>query len=331
MDQEELNRSIESLLEHVQKAPRYTGGEMNTAVKPWDSTPLRFAFCFPDTYEVGMSHLGMKIIYGAINNEPWSLCERVFMPWVDMVALMEKNRVPLFSLESRHALRDFDAVGFTLQYEMSYTNILAMLRLGGIPLESAQRGEEDPIVVAGGPCASNPEPLADFIDAFLMGDGEELNLEINRVILDRKEQGFSRQECLRRLAEIEGVYIPAFYTVTYHEDGTIQSFAPNIPEAKLPIKKRFVKDLDKAYFPVEIPVPYTEIIFDRMMLEIMRGCSRGCRFCQAGMLYRPVRERSLETLVRQAEALVAAGFKKRGGSKPMPTPAGVPMEMIVPG
>ena len=227
----ELNDRIEAMLEKVQKAPRYTGGEMNTAIKPWEQTPLRFAFCFPDTYEVGMSHLGLKILYGLINREPWSLCERVFMPWTDMIALMEQEQVPLFSLETRHPLRDFDVVGFTLQYEMSFTNILAMLHMGGIPLEGSERGEADPIVVAGGPCASNPEPLADFIDAFMMGDGEEVMLEVNRVILDRKQQGFSRQECLKRLAGIEGVYVPSLYQVAYHPDGTIESFRPLCPEA----------------------------------------------------------------------------------------------------
>ncbi len=307
----QMNDRIEAMLEKVQKAPRYTGGEMNTTIKDWDRTPLHFAFCFPDTYEVGMSHLGIKILYGLINREDWSLCERVFMPWTDMIALMEEEQVPLFSLESRHALRDFDVVGFTLQYEMSYTNILAMLRMGGIPLEGRERGENDPIIVAGGPCASNPEPLADFIDAFMMGDGEEVMLEVNRVILDRKEQGFSREECLKRLAGIEGVYVPSLYEVTYHADGTIRSFRPICPEAPETVRKRFVVDLDGAYFPEEIPVPYTEIIFDRMTLEIMRGCTRGCRFCQAGMLYRPVRERSLETLVRQAMNTVkATGFEE---------------------
>ena len=311
MREQEFQDKIEAMLEKVQKAPRYTGGEMNTQIKPWESTPLRFAFCFPDTYEVGMSHLGLKILYGLINRESWSLCERVFMPWVDMAELMEKEGVPLFSLETRHPLNAFDAVGFTLQYEMSYTNILAMLKMGGIPLESRERGEKDPIVVAGGPCASNPEPLADFFDAFMMGDGEEVMLEVNRVILDRKEQGLSREACLKKLVGIEGVYVPALYEVKYNEDGTIRSFAPTCPEAPATVKKRFVADLDKAFFPEEIPVPYTEIIFDRMMLEIMRGCTRGCRFCQAGMLYRPVRERSLETLLRQAENTErATGFEE---------------------
>ena len=306
-----LNEKIEAMLEKVQKAPRYTGGEMNTRVKEWESTPLHYAFCFPDTYEVGMSHLGLKILYGLINNEDWSLCERCFMPWTDMLALMRENRVPLFSLESRRPLKDFDAVGFTLQYEMSYTNILAMLELGGIPLEAKDRGEDDPIVIAGGPCASNPEPLADFFDLFEIGAGEELTLEVNRVILERKEKGFSREECLKRLAGLEGVYVPSLYEVSYHPDGTIASFRPNCPEAPAVVRKRYETDFEHAYFPDTLPVPYTEVVFDRIMLEIMRGCTRGCRFCQAGMLYRPVRERSLETLVRQAETLVAAtGFEE---------------------
>ena len=192
----EYNEKIEAMLEKVQKAPRYTGGEMNSQVKAWDMTPLRFAFCFPDTYEIGMSHLGMKILYGLINDQEWSLCERCFMPWVDMMALMMENDVPLFTLESRHPLKEFDVVGFTLMYEMSYSNVLAMLEMGGIPILGKDRGEEDPIVVAGGGCASNPEPMADFIDAFMIGAGEEVMLELNRVILDRKEQGWTRAECL---------------------------------------------------------------------------------------------------------------------------------------
>ena len=221
------SEKIEAMLEKVQKAPRYTGGEMNTAVKGWQEAELHFAFCFPDTYEVAMSHLGMKILYAAINAQPWSLCERVCMPWVDMMALMQEENVPLFSLENRRALNEFDVVGFTLQYEMSYSNILAMLKLGGIPLLREQRGQGDPIVVAGGPCAFNPEPLADFIDAFMIGDGEESIVEVNRTILEWKESGEPREECMKRLATLRGVYVPALYDVTYHEDGTIASFAPN--------------------------------------------------------------------------------------------------------
>ncbi len=301
-----ISDKIEAMLEKVQKAPRYTGGEMNTAVKAWDQAELRFAFCFPDTYEVAMSHLGMKILYAAINAQPWSLCERVCMPWVDMMTLMEQEKVPLFSLESRTPLDQFDVVGFTLQYEMSYSNVLAMLKLGGIPLRREQRAKDAPIIVAGGPCAFNPEPLADFIDAFMVGDGEEQIVELNRVILDSRNAGLSRLECLKRLAGVRGVYVPALYDVTYHEDGTIASFRPNCPEAPERVVKAIITDLDSAVYPEAIPVPYTEIIHDRIMLEIMRGCTRGCRFCEAGMLYRPVRERSLERLVELAAALEGA-------------------------
>lgn len=294
---------IEAMLEKVQKAPRYTGGEMNTTIKPWEEATLRFAFCFPDTYEVGMSHLGMKILYGAINAQPDMLCERVFMPWVDMKALLEEANLPLFSIENRRPLHAFDVVGFTLQYEMSYTNVLAMLKLGGIPLLREERAEEAPIIVAGGPCAFNPEPLADFIDAFMVGDGEEQIIELNRVIMEGRREGASRETILKRLAGIRGVYVPALYDVAYNEDGTIASMKPNCPEAPEKVLKAIITDLDTAYYPKEIPVPYTEIVHDRIMLEIMRGCTRGCRFCQAGMLYRPVRERSLEHLVELAESL----------------------------
>ncbi len=300
------NDRLEQILEKVQKAPRYTGGEMNTAVKQWDITPLRFGFCFPDTYEVGMSHLGLKILYGLINRESWSLCERFFMPWTDMLAMMKEAELPLMSMESRHPMADFDVIGFTLQYEMSYTNILAMLDLGRIPLEGKDRKETDPIVVAGGPCAFNPEPLADFIDAFMIGDGEDVMTELNRVILERKEKGLSRSECLKKLAQLEGVYVPSLYTAEYDEEGKLTAFNPKCQEAPACIKKRVVPDLNNTYYPEEIPVPYTEVVFDRIMLEIMRGCTRGCRFCQAGMLYRPVRERSLEKLVDLAEKLVTA-------------------------
>ena len=297
---------FEMALEKVQKAPRYTGGEMNTNIKKWDDTPLHFGFCFPDTYEVGMSHLGLKILYGLINRESWSLCERFFMPWTDMIALMKEHHIPLLSMETRRPLKEFDVIGFTLQYEMSYTNILAMLDMGGVPLESDERGESDPIVVAGGPCAFNPEPLASFIDAFMIGDGEDVMIELNRVILQRKQEGWSRERCLYELSKLEGVYVPSLYDVIYNEDGTIQSVHPNKPNVPAVIRKRVVTDLNSTYYPEEIPVPYTEVIFDRIMLEIMRGCSRGCRFCQAGMLYRPVRERSLEKLQDLAEKLQAS-------------------------
>lgn len=302
--QPEINQeAIARMLDQVQKPMRYTGGEMNTQLKPWDSAKLHFAFCFPDTYEVGMSHLGMKILYAAMNQQPDMLCERAFMPWVDMMDLMKQENVPLFTLESRSPLSAFDVVGFTLQYEMSYSNILAMLELGGIPLLRENRREEDPIVVAGGPCAFNPEPLADFIDAFMVGDGEEQILDLNRVIMQGREEGASRMTILKRLCAIRGVYVPALYDVQYNADGTIASMKPNCPEAPEKVLKAIIPDLDKAFYPTEIPVPYMEIIHDRIMLEIMRGCTRGCRFCQAGILYRPVRERSLEHLVELAQQL----------------------------
>ena len=303
MQTEIKHEAISRMLDEVQKPTRYTGGEMNTQLKPCDSAKLHFAFCFPDTYEVGMSHLGMKILYAAMNQQPDMLCERAFMPWVDMMDLMKQENVPLFTLESRSPLSAFDVVGFTLQYEMSYSNILAMLELGGIPLLRENRREEDPIVVAGGPCAFNPEPLADFIDAFMVGDGEEQILDLNRVIMQGREEGASRMTILKRLCAIRGVYVPALYDVKYNADGTIASMKPNCPEAPEKVLKAIIPDLDKAFYPTEIPVPYMEIIHDRIMLEIMRGCTRGCRFCQAGILYRPVRERSLEHLVELAQQL----------------------------
>ncbi len=302
---------IERLLERVQKAPRYTGGEMNAVHKDWDSVSFHYGFCFPDTYEVGMSHLGMKILYGLVNAQADSVCERFFMPWTDMLALMREEDIPLFSTESRRALCDFDMIGFTLQYEMSYTNILAMMDLGRVHLRSCDRERDEPIVVAGGPCAFNPEPLCDFIDAFMIGDGEEVTLEVVDAVRAWKRSGAPRAECLRALARIRGVYVPALYDVTYHEDGTVAAITPNDPAAPARVAKCVVTDLDNAYYPTEIPVPYTEIVHDRIMLEIMRGCTRGCRFCQAGMLYRPVRERSLDRLVQLAASLEkATGYEE---------------------
>lgn len=311
ISREHLSDQIEWLLERVQKATRYTGGEMNTETKHWNEAELHFAFCFPDTYEIAMSHLGMKILYAIINQSPTSLCERVCMPWVDMKALMEKEGVPLFSLESRHPISDFDVVGFTLQYEMSYTNILAMLKLGNIPLRTCDRGQGDPIIVAGGPCAFNPEPLADFIDAFMLGDGEEVILLLNETIRQWKKMGQSRDVLWKQLAQLEGVYVPQLYQVKYHEDGKISSFLPKVPEAPNRVRKCVVTDLDQAFYPTEIPVPYAEIVHDRIMLEVMRGCTRGCRFCEAGMLYRPVRERSLKRLLDLAMELeISTGYEE---------------------
>ena len=301
-----MNNQIERLLERVEKPARYTGNEMNTEVKPISEAEVLFAFCFPDTYEVAMSHLGMKILYHIINALPYAVCERVCMPWFDMLEAMKAENVPLFSLESRTALYRFDIVGFTLQYEMSYTNILEMLSLGGVPVKAAERGDQDPIVVAGGPCASNPEPLHAFIDAFMMGDGEEVIVEVVDLLNDCKKKSLPRAKRLQLLAGIPGVYVPSLYRADYHEDGTLKSFEPIDPAAPKTVAKRFVTDMDAAAFPDTIPVPYTQIVHDRIMLEIMRGCTRGCRFCQAGMLYRPVRERSLAKLMEISENLVGS-------------------------
>lgn len=299
-----MTERIERLLERVEKPARYTGSEMNTEVKPISETEISFAFCFPDTYEVAMSHLGMKILYDIINSLSYAVCERVCMPWVDMLKAMREEKVPLFSLESRTALNRFDIVGFTLQYEMCYTNILEMLSLGNVPVKASERTDADPIVVAGGPCASNPEPLHAFIDAFMMGDGEDVIVEVVDALNDCKKRNLPRAERLKKLASIEGVYVPALYRAEYHEDGTLKTFMPIDPAAPSTVKKRFVADLNATAYPETIPVPYTQIVHDRIMLEIMRGCTRGCRFCQAGMLYRPVRERSLEKLNDLAQKLV---------------------------
>jgi len=297
---------LEALLETVSRPARYVGGEVNQADKEWKPGMTRFCFAFPDTYEVAMSHLGMKVIYDAVNRAEGLVCERVMMPWTDMLEGMKKEGVPLFSLETRTPLSAFDAVGFTLQYEMSYTNVLAMLDAGGIAVESRDRGRDAPVVIAGGPCAFNPEPLADFVDAFLMGDGETATLEMLRVIGDGRRRGLGREDILLALAQIEGVYVPRFYTPEYHGDGRLASFSPVRAGVPARVRKRIEPDLDLAAYPETVPLPFTEAVHDRIVLEIMRGCTRGCRFCQAGMLYRPVRERSPEKLFALAEKLVAS-------------------------
>ena len=302
---------LEQILQRVEKPARYIGGEMNTEIKARTEATGALAFCFPDTYEVAMSHLGMKILYHVMNREPDLLCERVFMPWVDMAAEMRAHQIPLFSLETRTPLRDFDVLGFTLQYEMSFTNILEMLDLGGVTLRAQDRGEAEPIVVAGGPCAFNPEPLADFIDAFVIGDGETAILELTRLVKAGRLAGRRRADILFELSRIEGCYVPSLYEASYLEDGRLKSFLPIRQGAPAVVRKRLERELRLEDFPAAIPVPYTEIVHDRIALEIMRGCTRGCRFCQAGMLYRPVRERSLEDLLTLAERLVkATGYEE---------------------
>jgi len=295
----------DTLLQSVLKPARYAGGEMNAAAPKPDAPDLiRFAFCFPDVYEVGMSHLGLRILYDIINKHPRASCERAFAPWPDMADAMRKASIPLYALESRKPLKAFDVLGFTLQYELAASNVLEMLDLAGIPIRSEARGADCPLVIAGGPCALNPEPLAPFMDAFVIGDGEDVIVEILDVLSAHKEK--TRMQTLEALAGVEGVYVPAFYRPAYHGDGTISAFTKTNPDAPSTVKRRAVKDLDAAPFPETQIVPYLEIVHDRVTLEIMRGCTRGCRFCQAGMLYRPVRERRVDTLVRQAVALLKA-------------------------
>lgn len=296
--------NLDNILKKVEKPSRYIGNEYNSVHKSLGGINIRFGFCFPDVYEIGMSHLGMKILYHLLNASEDIYCERFFAPWVDMEEQMRTNSIPLFSLETKTPATEFDFLGFTLQYEMSYTNILNMLDLGKIPIFSQDRGEDMPIICAGGPCAFNPEPIADFIDFFMLGEGEEIMMEVMDVYRQVKQRGGKKEDFLQKIVAIEGVYVPKFYDVAYKDDGTIKSFTKNYHFAPDKIKKRIVKDFDNCFAPDNIIVPFMEIVHDRIMLEIFRGCIRGCRFCQAGMIYRPVRERSPEMLLSLAERLI---------------------------
>jgi radical SAM family uncharacterized protein len=293
----------DEILRSVEKPSRYIGNEWNSIHKDLNDIDIRFAFCFPDVYEVGMSHLGMKILYHLLNERQDTYCERVFAPWIDMDAKMREHGIPLFALETQDKVRDFDFVGFTLQYEMSYTNIINMIDLAGIPIFSLDRTKAHPFICAGGPCAYNPEPLADIVDFFMLGEGEDIINEVMDAYSIWKKEGIDREEFLNRIINIEGIYVPAFYEVKYNPDGTIDSVLPKKKEYPSKIKKRIIKDLDKTYFPDKIIVPFTDIVHDRIMLELFRGCTRGCRFCQAGFVYRPVRERSPEKLLELAKKL----------------------------
>ena len=297
------SKEIEKILPLVQKPARYTGGELGSVVKQKDEIDVRFAFCFPDLYEIGMSHLGIKILYGLLNQMDGVWCERCFAPDTDMEQIMREKNIPLFALESGDALEHFDFIGFTLQYEMCYTNVLNMLSLAHIPLRSTEREGLENIVIAGGPCACNPEPMADFLDIVCLGEGEELLPEVVEIYRRCKKNGESRFEFLKKASAVQGVYVPSFYDVEYHEDNTVKAVIPKYDFVPKSVKKRVVADLDKMYFPETFVVPFVQAVHDRATAEVFRGCIRGCRFCQAGFIYRPIREKSAEVVRKQSKLL----------------------------
>ncbi|MEW8956132.1 TIGR03960 family B12-binding radical SAM protein [Clostridium sp.] len=295
--------NLDDILFRVEKPARYTGGELNSIYKDLCKEHIRFAFCFPDTYEVGMAHLGSRILYHTLNKREDTYCERCFAPWPDMEKLLREKNIPLFTLETKDSLKEFDFLGFTLQYEMSYTNILNMLNMADVTIRASERGEDEPIVMAGGPCAYNPEPLYDIVDFFELGEGEEVMNDVLEVYKKYKGQG-KKKDFLKEISKIQGVYVPSLYDVTYNEDGTIKEFTPKYEDVPSKVSKRFIANFDQVEFPDDIIVPYTEIVHDRVVLETFRGCTNGCRFCQAGMIYRPVREKTTETLLKQADTLL---------------------------
>lgn len=294
----------EEILKKVEKPARYIGNEINVIEKNPSDADIRFAFAFPDVYEVGMSHLGMEIMYYCLNQREDTFCERVYTPWIDMEKLLREENMPLFALESQDELMNFDFLGFTLQYEMCYTNILTMLDLANIPFLSVDRNEDCPIIIAGGPTAYNPEPLADIVDVFYIGEGEIVIHDILDIYKEIKNTGGTKEDFFNAIISIDGIYIPKYYDTSYNIDGTISSFKPNNPNAKEKIKKVFVEDLNNAFYPKKQLVPLIEVVHDRVSMEVFRGCIRGCRFCQAGYTYRPVREKSSNTIVNSCNELI---------------------------
>jgi radical SAM family uncharacterized protein len=306
---EQIETRLHRILLKVQKPGRYVGGEYNSVVKSWEDTPLKVALVFPDIYDIGVSNVGLKILYDQINQRPDALAERAYAPWVDMEAEMRRAGIPLYSLETYHPLAAFDLIGFSLPYETLYTNTLNLLDLAGLPLRSADRDERHPLIIAGGHATTNPEPMHAFIDAFAIGEGEEIIHDILNMLRRSKEQGWSRLELLRHLTQIPGLYVPRFYEVAYFEDGTVREIRPTLPEAPKVITKRIVAKLPPP--PTRFIVPNVETVHNRVSVEIMRGCTRGCRFCHAGMIVRPVRERRVEEIVQAAEeALQQTGFEE---------------------
>lgn len=290
----------DEILLNIEKPARYIGNEINSVMKDKEKVAIRFAMCFPDVYEIGMSHLGIQILYDMFNRREDTWCERVYSPWIDLDRIMREQHIPLFALESQDPIQDFDFLGITIQYEMCYTNILQVLDLSNIPLFASDRTDGDPVVIGGGPCAVNPEPLADFFDLFYIGEGETVYNDLLDAYKENKKNHGTRRDFLEMAAEIEGIYVPQFYDVSYHEDGTLKSFLPNNSHARATIKKQVVRNMSDAPYPSKPVVPFIKVTQDRVVLEIQRGCIRGCRFCQAGMIYRPTREKNLETLKRYA-------------------------------
>ena len=294
----------DDILMKIEKPARYIGHEYNSVVKDLSEVDVRFAMCFPDVYEIGMSHLGIQILYDMFNKMDGVWCERVYSPWMDLDAIMRREQIPLFALESQDPIKDFDFLGITIQYEMCYTNILQVLDLSQIPLLSKDRSDGDPIVIGGGPCTYNPEPIADFFDLFYIGEGETRYAELLALYRKHRKEGFDRESFLREAAKIPGMYVPSLYDVTYHEDGTIAAFSPRFEDVPEKVLKEVVMDLSSTYYPMKPVVPYMKVTQDRVVLEIQRGCIRGCRFCQAGQLYRPVRERNVDVLKEYAMTML---------------------------